>query len=86
MRYALSRLQITSRWGPQHWYSLLLAGLNVLAERQTQLLQSGYLRYYLMFIIATTLGLAGSKLFIEIGSASFTPTPMGDSTNGWLPV
>jgi multicomponent Na+:H+ antiporter subunit A len=71
--YALSRLQITSRWGPQHWYSLLLAGLNVLAERQTQLLQNGYLRYYLTIISATTLGLAGSKLFTGIGSASFTP-------------
>jgi multicomponent Na+:H+ antiporter subunit A len=70
--HALSRLQITSPWGPQHWYSLLLNGLNVLAWRQTQLLQSGYLRYYLMMIIVTTLGLAGSKLFIGIGSASIT--------------
>jgi multicomponent Na+:H+ antiporter subunit A len=71
--YALSRPQIASRWGPQHWYGLILAGLNVLAQRQTQLLQSGYLRYYLIIIIVTTLGLAGSKLFIGIGSASFTP-------------
>jgi multicomponent Na+:H+ antiporter subunit A len=70
--HALSRLQITSPWGPQHWYSLLLNGLNVLAQRQTQLLQSGYLRYYLLIIIVTTLGLAGSKLFIGIGSASIT--------------
>ena len=71
--YALSRPQIASRSGPQHWYGLILAGLNVLAQRQTQLLQSGYLRYYLIIIIVTTLGLAGSKLFIGIGSASFTP-------------
>jgi multicomponent Na+:H+ antiporter subunit A len=71
--YALSRLEITSWWGPQNWYRLLLAGLNVVAQRQTQLLQSGYLRYYLMIIIVTTLGFAGSKLFIGIGSATFTP-------------
>jgi multicomponent Na+:H+ antiporter subunit A len=70
--YALSRLEITSWWGPQNWYSLLFAGLNVLAQRQTQLLQSGYLRYYLMIIIVTSLGLAGSKLFIGLGSATFT--------------
>ncbi|MGH7844310.1 MAG: hydrogen gas-evolving membrane-bound hydrogenase subunit E, partial [Candidatus Binatia bacterium] len=71
--YALSRLEITSWWGPQNWYSLLFGGLNVLAQRQTQLLQSGYLRYYLMIIIVTTLALAGSKLLSGIGSASFTP-------------
>jgi multicomponent Na+:H+ antiporter subunit A len=68
----LSRLQITSCWGPQHWYRLILAGLNSLAERQTQLLQNGYLRYYLMVIILTSLALAGSKLLIALDAASFT--------------
>jgi multicomponent Na+:H+ antiporter subunit A len=70
--YALSRLELTSSWGPQNWYNLLFAGLNALAHRQTQLLQSGYLRYYLLIIIASTVGLAGSKLFIGLGSANFT--------------
>jgi multicomponent Na+:H+ antiporter subunit A len=50
----LTRLQITSTWGPQHWWSLLLAGLNALAQRQTRVLQSGYLRYYLLIVIGTT--------------------------------
>ena len=68
----VSRLQITSSWGPQHWYRLVLAGLNSLAERQTQLLQSGYLRYYLIIIILSSLALAGSKLFIALDRASFT--------------
>ncbi|MGH7871085.1 MAG: putative monovalent cation/H+ antiporter subunit A [Candidatus Binatia bacterium] len=70
--YALSRLEITSWWGPQNWYSLLLTGMNVVAQRQTQLLQSGYLRYYLMIIIVTTLALAGSKLFSAVDAARFT--------------
>jgi multicomponent Na+:H+ antiporter subunit A len=47
--------------------------LNALAQRQTRVLQSGYLRYYLMIIIVTALALAGSKLFLGTGSASFTP-------------
>ncbi|HEX7232962.1 MAG TPA: putative monovalent cation/H+ antiporter subunit A [Candidatus Binatia bacterium] len=68
----LARLQISSWWGPQDWYRLTLAGLNSLAERQTQLLQSGYLRYYLIIIILTSLTLAGSKLFIALDTASFT--------------
>ncbi|MBI1992816.1 MAG: putative monovalent cation/H+ antiporter subunit A [Deltaproteobacteria bacterium] len=62
LRRAASRLQMTSWWGPARWYSLLLDGLNVLARGQTRLLQSGYLRYYLLIIIATALGLAGPKL------------------------
>jgi multicomponent Na+:H+ antiporter subunit A len=68
----VSRLQITSSWGPQHWYRLVLAGLNSLAERQTRLLQSGYLRYYLIIIIVTILALAGGKLFIALDGATFT--------------
>jgi multicomponent Na+:H+ antiporter subunit A len=71
--YVLSRLQINSPWGPRHWYSLILAGLNMLARRQTELLQSGYLRYYLLIIMVTTLGLAGSKLLVGIDAASFAP-------------
>jgi multicomponent Na+:H+ antiporter subunit A len=66
--YAVGRLQITSWWGPQHWYDCLLAGMNRLAQLQTRVLQNGYLRFYLLIIIATTLALAGSKLFDAIGS------------------
>jgi multicomponent Na+:H+ antiporter subunit A len=80
---ALSRFEITSWWGPQNWYSLLFAGLNLLAQRQTPQLQSGYLRYYLMIIIVTTLGLAGSKLFLGLGSATFT-TAFDARLHEWL--
>ena len=67
----VSRLQITSWWGPQRWYGLILAGLNSLAELQTRLLQSGYLRYYLTIIIVTILTLAGGKLVIGLDAAPF---------------
>jgi multicomponent Na+:H+ antiporter subunit A len=71
VHYAAARLQIGSWWGPQHWYGDLLAGINRLAQRQTQLLQNGYLRVYLLIIVATTLVLAGGKLFNAIGSIDF---------------
>jgi multicomponent Na+:H+ antiporter subunit A len=71
VHYAAARLQINSSWGPQHWYGDLLAGINRLAQRQTQLLQNGYLRVYLLVIVATTLVLAGGKLFNAIGSIDF---------------
>jgi multicomponent Na+:H+ antiporter subunit A len=46
--------------------------MNRLAQWQTRMLQSGYLRFYLLIIIATTLGLAGSKLFGAVGSLDFS--------------
>ena len=52
-----------ARWGPAGWYELALKGLNGLALGQTRLLQSGYLRYYLMITMAATVGLAGYALF-----------------------
>jgi multicomponent Na+:H+ antiporter subunit A len=65
---AVARLQITSWWGPQHWYGHILAGMNALAKRQTQLLQNGYLRFYLLIIVAATVALVAAKLFRAIGS------------------
>jgi multicomponent Na+:H+ antiporter subunit A len=69
---AAARLQITSAWGPQNWYYHLLAGMNRVAQRQTRLLQNGYLRFYLLIIVAATVALAVAKLFSAIGSIDVT--------------
>ena len=60
---AAAALQVRAAWGPQAWYGQLLAGMNRLAARQTKLLQNGYLRVYLMIVVATTVGLALRPLF-----------------------
>lgn len=57
-----SAVRTVSGWGPERWYELALKGLNVVARAQTRLLQSGYLRYYIVIIILTTVGLAGYTL------------------------
>ncbi|MDD3828645.1 MAG: putative monovalent cation/H+ antiporter subunit A [Anaerolineae bacterium] len=57
-----SAVRTVSGWGPERWYELSLKGLNVVARAQTRLLQSGYLRYYIVIIILTTVGLAGYTL------------------------
>ena len=62
LRRAASRWEGAARWGPAGWYELALKGLNGLAVGQTRLLQSGYLRYYLMITVAATAGLAGYAL------------------------
>jgi len=60
------------RWSPEAWYDRALAGLNSLATGQTRLLQSGYLRYYLLLILGTATGLGSYTLL--------THTEVG----GWL--
>ena len=62
LRALASRGEGIARWGPAGWYERVLNGLTRLAVVQTQVLQSGYLRYYLMIIVAMTAGLAGYAL------------------------
>jgi len=47
------------RFGPDAAYEALLVGLNTVARGHTRLLQSGYLRFYLMIVFATVMGLGG---------------------------
>lgn len=69
LRTTAARWDEVARWGPARWYELALTGLNGLALGQTRLLQSGYLRYYLMMTVTATTGLAGYAL---IGRGALT--------------
>jgi multicomponent Na+:H+ antiporter subunit A len=62
LRRTTARFESVRAWGPASWYGLALALLNWLAAAQTRLLQNGYLRLYLVMIIATTVGLTGYTL------------------------
>ncbi len=53
------RLDAGARVGPALGYQKLLDGTLWLADWQTRILQNGYLRYYLITIVATTVGLMG---------------------------
>jgi multicomponent Na+:H+ antiporter subunit A len=50
-----------SRWGPSAQYDRALAGLNRLA-RQTRVLQSGYLRLYVLTVVSVVAVLVGALL------------------------
>ena len=54
-----SRLDAWYERGPSQGYQLSLKALNAFAGWQTRVLQSGYLRSYLLIIIASTVGLVG---------------------------
>jgi multicomponent Na+:H+ antiporter subunit A len=69
-----ARLAIPARWGPHAWYERLLAAMNRSADVQTKLLQNGYLRFYLMIVVATTLCLATIPLFGLAGSVRLPAT------------
>lgn len=62
LRRAASQVEWLVRWGPAGWYEQALRGLNGLALVQTQLLQSGYLRYYLLIALVSTAGLVAFTL------------------------
>jgi multicomponent Na+:H+ antiporter subunit A len=58
-------LNVVVKWGPEQWYQWILDGMFGLARLQTAILQSGYLRYYLLIIIVTTVGLTGYTLVAQ---------------------
>lgn len=76
VRRSISWLEPVGHWGPARWYDMVLNGLNDLARVQTRLLQSGYLRYYLLMIIGTTVGLTAYTLAARGGFPQ-----MGGSTD-----
>lgn len=56
------RLDVGTRVGPALGYQKLFDGMLRLADWQTRVLQNGHLRYYLITIVATTVGLMGYAL------------------------
>jgi multicomponent Na+:H+ antiporter subunit A len=61
-RQANQRLQFVFDRGPAQWYEWTLTGMFGVAAAQTRLLQNGYLRYYLLAVLATFIGLVGYPL------------------------
>ncbi len=74
---AIKASNLITQWGPEQWYGWTLDGMMLLARYQTRLLQSGYLRYYLLTVIFTTVTLGGYTLFTqgELNETSFWRTP-----------
>ncbi len=46
-----------AQYGPEAFYNVLLKGLLIFSSKQTKFFQSGYLRHYIYFILATCTGL-----------------------------
>lgn len=63
LRAAAAPLAVLERYGPARGYRAILAGVVALAEGQTRLLQSGYLRRYVRIAVLTTVALVGFGLW-----------------------
>ncbi len=65
----LQPLTAIEKVSPGQWYKWTLDGMMAVARWQTRILQSGYLRYYLIIVIVTTVGLTGYTLFTRVSIA-----------------
>jgi multicomponent Na+:H+ antiporter subunit A len=54
---------VISRVGPEQWYFWIMDGVLAFGRWQTRLLQSGYLRHYLIIIILSMVGLGSYALY-----------------------
>jgi multicomponent Na+:H+ antiporter subunit A len=61
---------------PSGWYDSGLNGMLAFARLQTRILQNGYLRIYIMFIVITTVGLGAYALY----GIEFSPKMFADTT------
>lgn len=66
LRRITQRFDPLAAWGPEQWYHLALRGMLRIAQLQTEWLQNGYLRRYLLVVIATIIGLTGYALFTQV--------------------
>lgn len=60
--------------GPAQWYRWSLNGILGLANLQTRLLQNGYLRYYILTIVAATVGLISFTLSRQVDLPGLLPS------------
>ncbi|MCG5514550.1 putative monovalent cation/H+ antiporter subunit A [Ectothiorhodospira sp. 9100] len=56
-------MEVVNRYGPEAAYEKSMSGMVWLSEWQTRVLQNGYLRYYLLTILVSTVGLVMVTLF-----------------------
>lgn len=69
------RWKMVGDWGPARWYDLSLEGMLRTADFQTRFLQSGYLRYYLMTVLAAAFMLLIYTLAGKAGITGVTAWP-----------
>jgi len=65
-----------ARYGPERGYDKMMDGIVSVSDWQTRVLQSGYLRFYIMFVILTTAVMVG--VTAQIYDVSVGPLAIAD--------
>ena len=76
VRAHLAWVDTASRYGPERGYDKMMDGIVSFSDWQTRLLQSGYLRFYIMFVILTTALMVG--ITAQIYDVSVGPLAIAD--------
>jgi len=58
---------------PSEWYEFALNGMMYIAKLQTKILQNGYLRNYIIFILVTAVGIASFSLYNVRSELTISP-------------
>ena len=75
LRERLAWVDTAARFGPERGYDKMMDGIVGISDWQTRMLQSGYLRFYIMFIILTTALMVGvtAQIFgVSVGPLAIT--------------
>jgi len=75
-RELLAWVDTASRYGPERGYDKMMDGIIGVSDWQTRMLQSGYLRFYIMFIIVATVVMVG--VTAQIFGVSVGPLAIAD--------
>ena len=75
-RELLAWVDTASRYGPERGYDKMMDGIIGVSDWQTRMLQSGYLRFYIMFIIVATALMVG--VTAQIFGVSVGPLAIAD--------
>lgn len=75
-RELLSWVDTASRFGPERGYDKMMDGIVGVSDWQTRMLQSGYLRFYIMFVIISTALMVG--VTAQIFGVSVGPLAIAD--------
>jgi len=76
VRERLAWVDTASRYGPERGYDKMMDGIIGVSDWQTRMLQSGYLRFYIMFIIVATAVMVG--VTAQIFGVSVGPLAIAD--------
>jgi len=71
--YITQNIKLIRIFKPSEWYEFAINGMMYFAKLQTTILQNGYLRNYIIFILVTAIGIASFSLYNVRSELTISP-------------